>query len=200
MNKRLWRFICLALCAGCCTATRGEWKAAEGPLMTRWASGVSPESALQDYPRPQLVRKAWQNLNGLWDYAIAPTEVARPRSYEGQILVPFPVESALSGVKRRLDEHNTLWYHRSFSVPAEWAGQRVRLHFGAVDWQATVFVNGKEIGVHRGGYDEFTLDISDALLRKGSEEIVVAVLDPTEADQPRGKQSRKPAGIFYTPS
>ena len=168
--------------------------------MTRWAAEVSPTNAHPEYPRPQLVRPDWQNLNGLWNYAVTPQTAMRATNYDGQILVPFPIESALSGVMRRFDENSTLWYQRHFTVPAAWAGKRVRLHFGAVDWLARVFINGHEIGQHRGGYDAFSFDITDSLKWSGEEEIGVAVSDPTEGDQPRGKQSRKPEGIFYTPS
>ena len=168
--------------------------------MTRWAAQVNPTNALPEYPRPQLVRKDWLNLNGLWNYAIAPLTASPPTVYEGQILVPFPVESALSGVMRRLDEKSVLWYQRTVSIPPAWRGQRVRLHFGAVDWQTRVFVNAEEVGQHRGGYDRFGFDITDQLRGNGAEEIVIAVTDPTEGDQPRGKQSRKPEGIFYTPT
>jgi len=151
-----------------------------------------------EYPRPQLVRSDWLNLNGLWDYAIAPSSSSAPASYEGQILVPFPVESALSGVMRRLEETNTVWYRRSFAIPSAWRGQRVRLHFGAVDWRTRVLVNGQAVGQHQGGYDRFSFDITERLRWDGKDEIVVAVTDPTEGGQPRGKQSRKPEGIFYT--
>ncbi len=176
------------------------WKPAPGPLMTRWAADVSPANAHPEYPRPQLVRADWLNLNGLWDYAVTSRTAPPPTDFTGQILVPFPIESALSGVMQRLDEFSTLWYRRNFRVPAAWRGQRVRLHFGAVDWQARVFINGHEIGQHRGGYDGFTFDITDSLKWDGDEEIRVAVFDPTEGDQPCGKQSRKPEGIFYTPT
>jgi hypothetical protein len=178
----------------------GPWQPAKGPLMTRWAAEVNPTNALPEYPRPQLVRKDWLNLNGLWNYAIAPATNPPPLSFDGQILVPFPVESALSGVMKPLDEKSVLWYQRKVAVPSEWRGQRVRLHFEAVDWQSRVLVNGKEVGQHRGGYDRFGFDITDQLRWNGDEAIVVAVTDPTEGDQPRGKQSRKPEGIFYTPS
>ncbi len=195
--------VCAALslaAVACLNAADSDWKPAQGPLVTRWAREVTPETAHREYPRPQLVRENWLNLNGLWDYAITPMPASEPTAYEGKILVPFPVESALSGVMRRFDEKSTLWYRRSFEVPKAWTGQRVRLHFGAVDWQARVVVNDRELGVHRGGYDGFSLDITQALKPEGSQVIVVAVQDPTEADQPRGKQSRKPEGIFYTPS
>ncbi len=177
-----------------------EWHPASGPLLTRWAADVTPTNVHSEYPRPQLVRPDWLNLNGLWNYAVAPLSAGGVTNFDGQILVPFPIESALSGVMRRLDENSVLWYQRRFRVPAEWTGKRVRLHFGAVDWRARVFINGREIGQHRGGYDAFTFDITDCLKRAGDEEIRVAVMDPTEGDQPRGKQSRKPEGIFYTPA
>jgi len=193
----------LALALVALVSARGEgaadWSIKQSPLMTRWAAEVNPTNAHPEYPRPQLVRSAWLNLNGLWDYAIVPNGNA-PTNYQGRILVPFPVDSALSGVMQRLDDTNTLWYRRQVAIPAVWRGQRVRLHFGAVDWQARVFVNGKSVGQHRGGYDAFSFDITDQLTWNGKDEIVVIVTDPTEGDQPRGKQSRKPEGIFYTPT
>ncbi|HET7625821.1 MAG TPA: glycoside hydrolase family 2 TIM barrel-domain containing protein [Verrucomicrobiae bacterium] len=181
-------------------AETNSWKPAPGPLLTRWAADVSPTNAHPEYPRPQLVRDEWLNLNGLWDYAVTSSNATSAEKFDGKILVPFPIESALSGVMKSFDENSTLWYHRTFAVPDSWRNRRVRLHFGAVDWSARVFVNGKFIGRHRGGYDAFTFDITDALKWDGAEKIVVAVEDPTEGDQPRGKQSRKPEGIFYTPT
>lgn len=171
-----------------------------GPLLTRWAKEVNASNVHPEYPRPHLVRDAWLNLNGLWDYAITSDAVIAPSKYDGKILVPFPVESLLSGVNRRLFETNTLWYRRQVTIPESWRGQRVRLHFDAVDWQTRVLVNGRAVGQHRGGYDRFTFDITEQLRWDGAEEIVVEVVDPTEGDQPRGKQSRKPEGIFYTPT
>jgi hypothetical protein len=166
--------------------------------MTRWAAEVSATNALPEYPRPQLARSEWLNLNGLWDYAITPDSVQKLPPFAGKILVPFPVESALSGVMTNFDEHSKLWYRRSFIAPQSWRDRRVRLHFGAVDWRCRVWVNGRDIGQHQGGYDPFSFDITDALTWKGLEDISVCVTDPTEGDQPRGKQSRKPEGIFYT--
>jgi hypothetical protein len=202
---RVLRFVLLAALAalGCgVMAGAGEatsWHPAVAPLMTRWAAEVSPTNALPEYPRPQLVRPDWLNLNGLWDYAITPATADKAPAFDRQILVPFPLESALSGVMRRLDEKSALWYRRHFTVPSAWAGRRVRLHFGAVDWQARVQVNGQEVGQHRGGYDGFSFDITESLKGTEVQELIVAVTDPTEGDQPRGKQSRKPEGIFYTP-
>jgi hypothetical protein len=183
------------------SAARAEWKQASGPLMTRWDKEVTPENVHKEYPRPQMVRPEWLNLNGLWDYAITPiTRTAPPENFVGQILVPFPIESALSGVMKRLDENSVLWYRRSFTVPKEWAGRQVKLHFGAVDYHAMIFVNGKSLGYHTGGYDGFTFDVTEAIKGQGPQELVVEVIDPTEGNQPRGKQSRNPRGIFYTPT
>jgi hypothetical protein len=178
-----------------------SWKPANGPLMTRWAKDVSPERPLPEYPRPQMVRKDWLNLNGLWDYAIAPKAEAAPKAYQGKILVPYPVESALSGVMKMVGADNKLWYRRTFERPAVPPNGRVLLHFGAVDWETTVWVNGREVGSHRGGYDPFSFDVTDALKENGTQELVVAVWDPSnDGQQPRGKQVKKPGGIFYTPA
>lgn len=177
---------------------RGGWQVCHGPLQTPWTTAVSPTNALPDYPRPQMVRADWMNLNGLWDYAITADMAKVPAAYQGEILVPYPVESALSGIMREFDEHSILWYHRTFTVPASWSGRRLLLRFGAVDWEAKVFLNGYEIGRHRGGYDAFSFDITGAIKKTGVQDLVVAVTEPTEGDQPRGKQSRKPEGIFYS--
>jgi hypothetical protein len=182
------------------TETNLAWHPAKAALMTRWAAQVGPENAHPEYPRPQMVRSEWLNLNGLWDYAVRPLEAKGPDVYDGQILVPFPLESALSGVAKPLDEHDALWYRRTARIPSGWKGRRVRLQFAAVDWQCRVVVNGHEAGQHRGGYERFGFDITDELHWDREEEIVVRVTDPTEGDQPRGKQSRQPQGIFYSPS
>jgi hypothetical protein len=196
------RILCLlTLGFACCVSALGApWSPAAAPLMTRWAAAVNPTNALPEYPRPQLVRSNWLNLNGLWQYALRPLDGPAPTAYDGEILVPFPIESSLSGVMTRLDAQTTLWYRRAVRIPLQWQGRRIRLQFGAVDWHCRVFVNGHQIGSHRGGYERFAFDITDALHWKGDEEIVVAADDPTEGDQPRGKQSRKPEGIFYTAS
>jgi len=176
------------------------WQPAKAPLMTRWSASVTPTNAHAEYPRPQLVRPDWQNLNGLWDYAVCPLASGPPQKYDGQILVPFPIESALSGVMKPLGPKEALWYRRTTQIPVGWRGRRIRLQFGAVDWQCRVIINGREVGQHRGGYDRFAFDITDCLHWDRPEEIVVADSDPTEGDQPHGKQSLHPQGIFYSPS
>ena len=168
-----------------------EWKPATGPLQTRWAKDVSPTNALPKYPRPQLVRKEWLNLNGLWDLKLGDGTATK-------VLVPFPIESALSGVMKHSDR---MTYRRTFEISRDWGGRKVLLHFGAVDWETKVSINGKAIGAHRGGYDPFDFDITDKLKPEGSQEIAVEVSDPTNlGGQARGKQTLKPGGIMYTPT
>lgn len=169
-----------------------------GPIMTRWGKAVTAENAWRSYPRPQLERDTWMNLNGHWDYAIRPVNAPRPETMDGKILVPFAVESRLSGVARKLLPGDRLWYKRTFALPAKWPGQRTLLHFGAVDFEATVLVNGAIVGSHKGGSDPFNFDVT-AYLRPGDNELVVQVTDPTSTgDQPRGKQTLDPQGIWYT--
>ena len=176
------------------------WSPKQAPIMTRWAREVDPANTLPDYPRPQMVRADWLNLNGVWEYRPGAEGDALPtgRTLGGEILVPFPVESALSGV---MEHHDRLWYRRMFTVPAAWKGRRTLLHFGAVDFESEVFVNGKSAGVHKGGYLPFTYDVTPLLQGDGPQELVVRVFDPTDdAGQPRGKQSLHPGGIMYTPT
>ncbi|HOH21419.1 MAG TPA: hypothetical protein PLC83_13675, partial [Anaerolineaceae bacterium] len=137
-----------------------EWHPAPSPLKTRWADRVDPACPLPEYPRPQLTRPAWQNLNGLWEYTIQPADSGIPGHFDGTILVPFPLESSLSGVAKPLDADEKLWYFRTFSIPTEWQGQAILLHFGAVDWQTNVWLNGTFIGSHSGGYLPFTFDLT----------------------------------------
>ena len=169
-----------------------------GKLLTRWAADVSMVKPLPEYPRPQMVRADWTNLNGHWKYAVLPKDAAQPGEWDGEILVPYCIESALSGVMKSVGSDQRLWYRRSFFLKELANGPRTLLHFGAVDWEAAVWVNGKEAGSHRGGYDAFWFDITDHL-QEGQNEIVVAVLDPTDKGyQPRGKQVLEPRGIWYT--
>ncbi|MBI5706818.1 MAG: glycoside hydrolase family 2 [Armatimonadetes bacterium] len=203
-----------------------QWSQKKAPIMTRWAKEVSPQNALPEYPRPQMVRKDWLNLNGLWDLEILKgqrdkgTKGQGTPSYSGKILVPYPVESALSGVMQRVEPNDLLVYRRTFRVPEKWKGKRTLLHFGAVDFDATVLVNGKVVGTHRGGYDGFTFDVTDflksgkplpRLSRSGAEneggvgvgdnELEVRVWDPSETGtQPHGKQYLRNEGIWYTPT
>ncbi len=201
--KKMTATFCTALCSLSLlgqSLSAEPWQPAKGPLMTRWAKDVAPDKALPEYPRPQMVRPEWFNLNGLWEYAITDKKSdAAPQSFQGKILVPFPAESALSGVMKAVKPDNLLWYRRTFDVPASFAGKRILLPFGAVDWQSTVYVNDKEVVTHKGGYDSFTVDITDALKPTGPQQLALKVYDPTEGGQPRGKQSLHPEGCFYTP-
>jgi Glycosyl hydrolases family 2, sugar binding domain/Glycosyl hydrolases family 2/Glycosyl hydrolases family 2, TIM barrel domain len=175
-----------------------DWSFGNARLFTPWAKNVSPTNVWPEYPRPQLVRSDWLNLNGLWEYAFTEGATNSPAHFSGYILVPFPVESGLSGVAQPLKDNGKLWYHRQIAIPEAWRGRRVRLHFGAVDWHCQVWVNQKLVGEHQGGYDAFSFNISSALNWTGDEDILISVTDPTEGDQPRGKQSIKPEGVFYT--
>lgn len=167
-------------------------------LMTRWGREVTPDNAWRSYPRPQLKRERWLNLNGLWDYAIAKASAPQPVRMDGQILVPYPVRSKLSRVARKVTPDDRIWYRRSFTMPRDWAGDHVMLNFGAVDFAATIWVNGAVVGSHKGGFDTFGFDITD-YLKPGQNELVVQVADPTSAGtQPRGKQILDPSGIWYT--
>jgi len=196
--KRVLIFLAVVGASGC-EASPPEWRPADLALPTRWSSEVSPDHARPEYPRPAMRRDAWLSLNGLWDYAIAARGTTAPEAWEGRILVPFPVESSLSGVADTVGSERRLWYRRTFVLPAAWAGQRVLLHFEAADWETVVWVNGEEAGSHRGGFDPFSFDITPYLLDSGPQEVRVAVWDPTDSGtQPRGKQVREPGGIFYT--
>ena len=155
---------------------------------------------LPEYPRPQLVREQWVNLNGQWDYAITPREGDAPPRYVGKILVPFSPQSSLSGVNKPVTEKERIWYRRTIEIPASWKGERVIVNFGASDWETHAIVNGKEVGKHTGGYDGFSFDVTDALKDSGPQELIVWSWNPIEDGTPHGKQSRHPDGIFYTPT
>jgi len=180
------------------TAFAGDWQMQPVQIRTQWATNVTPEHPLPEYPRPQLVRRNWENLNGLWQYAITPAGADTPTGFHGQILVPYPVESALSGVRKQLRPDHILWYKRTFTIKAREGGQRTLIHFGAVDNQATVYVNDREAGTHIGGYQSFDFDITD-FIRVGLNTLVLKVFDPSDTgSNPHGKQTLKPEGIGYT--
>ena len=178
-----------------------QWKPAGDKIKTAWAEQVNPQQVLPEYPRPIMERADWQNLNGEWDYAIRPKGEVEPATFDGKILVPFAVESSLSGVQQLVGEANELWYKRTFQVPSAWKGKEILLHFGAVDWQADVFVDDVLIGSHVGGYTPFSLNVTPYLSAKSAtHKLVVRVWDPSDKGyQPRGKQVSNPEGIWYTP-
>jgi beta-galactosidase/beta-glucuronidase len=181
-------------------AQKAQWQLIKDKITTPWAEKVDPKAVLPEYPRPQLVRGNWQNLNGVWNYAIRPKTENEPATYDGAILVPFAVESALSGVSKTVGKDSILWYKNIITIDKALKGKQILLHFGAVDWQAEVFVNGKSAGKHEGGFDPFTFNITSLLKSGTKQEIKVKVWDPTDdGPQPRGKQVKKPDGIWYTP-
>lgn len=195
MKKTL--FVCCALALALCA--QAQWKPAGDKIKTQWAEQVNPKSVLPEYPRPLMERSEWQNLNGEWEYAIKPLGEVEPASFDGNILVPFAVESSLSGVQKEVGEKNELWYKRSFTVPAKWKEKDVMLNFGAVDWKAEVFVNDVLVGSHKGGYTPFSFNITPFLKGSGAQKLVVRVWDPSDKGyQPIGKQTSNPQGIWYT--
>ena len=199
--KRIHLAGALLLLLSACTSgpEKMDWKPVEGHILTQWADEVDPQAPLPEYPRPQLVREEWLSLNGPWDYAIRQKDVPYPEGPDGKILVPYPLESALSGVGKHITADEALWYRKDFRLPRGWKGRQVWLNFQAVDWSAEVWVNGEKVGSHTGGYTAFSFNITP-YLRKGEQRVVVKVLDATDNDeQPRGKQVSSPSGIWYTP-
>lgn len=194
-NKLLLIFACLVnICV------YSQWSPIKGRIQTEWAKDISINNVFPEYPRPIMERSEWMNLNGLWDYSIIDKGSHLPESYDGDILVPFAVESSLSGVGKSVGYKKELVYHRSFKLDSKWKGKNILLHFGAVDWKTDVWVNGIRVGSHIGGFTPFTFDITEALNIKGNNSIVVKVWDPTDKGyQPRGKQVSEPKGIWYTP-
>ncbi len=165
------------------------WDPKPSPMTTPWTNQVPVDHPLPEYPRPQLTRPDWADLNGIWDFAVTSRDAGQPSTFGEQIRVPFVPESALSGVQREITQNDKLWYKRTFTVPSGWSGRHIQLNFGASDWETTVWVNGRQAGgAHRGGYDAFSYDITP-LLNGGTNTLVISVYDPTETGgQAIGKQ------------
>ncbi|MCH7403530.1 beta-galactosidase [Belliella kenyensis] len=181
-------------------STKAQEKLSKPPISTPWAEKVNPVAPHQEYPRPQMSRENWVNLNGQWDFAIVSKGSSSPTIYDGKITVPFPIESQLSGVGRSVGSEHELWYAKEISLKSSQRRGKVYLHFGAVDWEAEVFVNGKSVGIHHGGFDPFYFEINEALVKGEKQEVKVRVWDPSDdGPQPRGKQIKNPHGIWYTP-
>ena len=199
MNKLI--VLAVLLIAAPAAWSQSSWKIAGTKIKTEWADKIDPAKPHPEYPRPQMVRSSWMNLNGSWQYAILPkSQETIPSTWAGNILVPFAVESALSGVGKTVGQDSVLWYERSVSIPAAFRKSTVLMQFGAVDWQCDVYVNGKKVGTHQGGYDPFSFDITAALAKSNVQKISVRVWDPSDnGPQPRGKQINRPHGIWYTP-
>jgi beta-galactosidase/beta-glucuronidase len=197
MKSLLRSSVTICLFSG--AALAADWKPVPGKMMTPFGEKVTVANAWTEYPRPGFVRERWLSLNGLWDHAVRPRTAAAPAAFDGKILVPFCVESALSGVGKPVKPDDRIWYRRTFTVPEAWKGERVLLHFEAVDFESTVWLNGALVGSHAGGSGAFSFDLTD-FLRPAGNELVVSVWDPTSAgEQPRGKQILDPRGIWYTP-
>lgn len=177
-----------------------QWQPAGEKIKTAWAEKIDVNNVLPEYPRPIMEREEWQNMNGLWEYAIVSAGSAEPCNFDGKILVPFAVESSLSGVMKTVGDEQELWYKRTFTVPSAWKGKKTLLHFGAVDWKTDVWINDIKVGTHKGGYTPFSFDVTPFLTKSGDQKLVVKVWDPSDKGfQPRGKQIHNPHGIWYTP-
>ena len=196
MKRTLFSVACLIF-----AVSAMAWSIKGDKIKTEWAEKVTPENAWQNYPRPQLKRTNWTNLNGLWKYAV--TETATQKNavkFEDQILVPFAIESALSGVAKTFTPNDKLWYRREFTLDAGTKGMNTILHFGAVDYECTIWVNNKLIGSHKGGNNPFSFDITKYLKSKGTQVLELSVIDPTDKESiTRGKQQLNQFGIWYTP-
>ncbi len=187
-------------CISCTQKKEINWKIIDNPLLTEWAERVDPSKPWPEYPRPDLQRNDWINLNGLWEYSITSKDTS-PEKWDGEILVPYPIESALSGVRKRVSENENLWYKTTFTIPAAWNKKHILLNFEACDWETRVWIDGNEAGIHRGGYDPFMFNITELLADIKKHELLVCVRDPTSSGfQPRGKQVASPSGIWYTPT
>lgn len=195
----LFVLLCFLLFSGT-VSQAAEWEMKKGPMMTKWSETIDPNNVLPEYPRPQMVRSDWMNLNGVWDLrkGVIDEAYSADFDYDKKILVPFPLESAISGVMEKSDEQ-CYWYRRTVVIPESMKGKNILLHFGAVDWKTVVYVNGTQVGTHTGGYDPFYFDITSALKGSGEQEIAVYIYDNTGMEgQPTGKQSRNPSICWYT--
>lgn len=195
-------FIFILLSSSVVAQIAVNWAPKSISIPTKWTSKVDAQKVLSEYPRPTIVRKSkWVNLNGLWDYCVVDTQqIVTDDLFTEKILVPFPLESSLSGVMRSLLPSQNLWYRRSFHFNKEYTQRRILLHFGAVDWKTTVYVNGKEVMQHIGGYNSFSCDIT-GFVKSGENSLLVKVYDPTDRGiGPHGKQVLAPANIYYTPT
>ena len=175
-----------------------QWTPKQTTMRTQWAKDVDLNNPLPEYPRPQMVRADWVSLNGYWEYksGLSTDILPQGQTLSGKIVVPFPIEAPLSGVVKHFDR---LWYRRTFTVPENWSGKHILIHFDAVDWESEVFINGTSMGIHKGGYDAFSYDITAQLTGSGPQEVIVRVYDPTrDYGQPRGKQTTAPSGAMYT--
>ncbi len=211
MAKRISRSMMVALTlmltfseSACAQST---WTKQTAPVMTPWGEQLTAEDVWAVYPRPSMKRQEWMNLNGIWRYfkrsSVNYDYERNASSFSKAILVPFPVESALSGIMDKSFSSNrraTHMYRRTFTLPETFKGKNVLLHFGAVDWRSYVYVNGQLAGTHDGGSDPFAFDITPFLQEDAEQELQVAVWDPTNGGQPNGKQSNSPSGIWYTPN
>ncbi len=189
-------FLCISL-----SSYAGDWQPANNTMLTSWGEKVTPGNAWQDYPRPQMVRADWTNLNGLWKFAVTANTTAKPAKWNEEILVPFALETPLSGVGRRLESNESIWYRHQFALGTLPKG-RLLLNFEGVDYKCIVWVNGDMVGDHVGGNLPFSFDITDQV-DKGENTLEMRVIDGTDDPdlyQLRGKQKRDNSGIWYTPS
>jgi beta-galactosidase/beta-glucuronidase len=196
MARRFFSFVFIFISLG---LVAQSWQPAGDKIKTQWADKFDPANPLPEYPRPALARDQWSNLNGLWDYSILPKGSSIPANFDGKILVPFAIESSLSGVQKKVGEENELWYSRQFTVPSAWKNRKVLLNFGAVDWKADIWINDIQVGTHKGGYTPFSFDITPYLVAGKEQKLTVRVWDPADRGfQPHGKQVSQPGGIWYT--
>ena len=175
-----------------------EWCPAGNKIKTKWGKNLEPNKVWQEYPRPQLERKQWLNLNGIWSYSITDVNSQKPDNFDGEILVPFSIESSLSGVMKSLNEKQILWYYKEFEIPDNWKDKNIIIHFNAVDWICELYINDNKIGEHSGGYSEFSFDITKNII-EGKNKILLRVFDPSDKGyQAVGKQTLNPNVIWYT--